>query len=125
MAFLLSKVDGDVYVETAPGRDMYNKNGVPMAMKLKRSLYGISQSPAVGHGTIDVSLPKVEFTPIKSHPCVCTHGHIKDYDFAILTLYDDILVTEMNTTVLHKIKEAPKAQYATTDMGEAGFSFLA
>lgn len=120
-------MDGDAHVETAPGCDMNNnKDDVPMAMKLKRSLYGPSQPTAVWHGTIDVSLPKVGFPPTKSHPCVCTHGHIKDNDFAILTLYvNDILVTGMNTTVLHKIKEAPMAQYATTDMGQAGYSFLA
>lgn len=119
-AFLQSNIDGDVYVETAPGRDTPDNNGVPVEVKLKRALYGLFQSPALWYGTIDVSFLKVGFTPAKSDPCVCTHGHIKDNDFAVLTLYvGDILLTGIDSTALKKLKKvAVMAQYPMTDMGE-------
>ena len=121
VAFLQSKIDGNVYVKTAPGRDSYDKNGAQMVMKLKRSLYGLSQSPALWYGTIDASLLEIGFIPTKSDPCVYTHGHVKDNDFAILTLYvDDILLTGMNVAVLKQLKGALMTKYAMTDMGEAG-----
>lgn len=69
-----------------------------MVMKLKRSLYGLAQAPALWYGTIDASQLEIGFTPTKSDPCVYTDGHIKDNDFAIPTLYvDDILLAGMKT----------------------------
>lgn len=55
VAFLQSKIDGEVYVKTAPGRDAYDNDGTRMVMKLKKSLYGLSQSLALWYGTIDIS----------------------------------------------------------------------
>ena len=38
-------VDGDVFVKMAPGYEIVDISGVPLVMKLKKSLYGLRQSP--------------------------------------------------------------------------------
>ena len=49
VAFLQSKVEGGyVHVKTTPGQEVKNsKTGEPMIYKLKRSLYGLAQSPVL------------------------------------------------------------------------------
>ncbi len=118
VAFLQSKIQDDVFVKAAPGHDTNDmKTGEPMVMKLKRSLYGLSQSPALWYDTIDVALLGIGFTPTSSDPCVYTHG--TDDTFAILTLYvDDILISGNNPGVVKRLKKALMDRFAMTDMGE-------
>ena len=44
-AFLNADIEEEVYVKMAPGYETYDKSGNPFAMKLKKSLYGLRQSP--------------------------------------------------------------------------------
>ena len=118
--FLQSKIERDVFVKTAPGQDALDKDtGVPVVIKLKCSLYSLSQSPVLWYGTIDSTLLEVGFKPTKSDPCVYTHNH--GDDFAILTLYvNDILLTGRDITVLKRLKESLVSRYTMADMWEAG-----
>ena len=48
VAFLQSPMEGEVYVKMASGQEETEPaTGVPMVMKLKHSLHGLDQSPAV------------------------------------------------------------------------------
>lgn len=90
-------------------------------MKYKRSLQAFPESPAFWCGAIDFALLEVGSTPTNSDPCVCTHGHVTDNFFAILTLYvDETLLTGMNASVLNKLKKALMARCTVTGIGEAG-----
>ena len=65
--------------------------GRPKVMKLKKSLYGLRQSPCNWFNTIDDSLRDMRFTVTASDPCV----YIVDVDdnISILTMYvDDLLL---------------------------------
>ena len=42
---LNADVEEDVFVKMAPGYETNNEIGVPLVMKLKKSLYGLRQSP--------------------------------------------------------------------------------
>ena len=44
-AFLYAFLEEDVHVEAAPGYEKMDKDGVPLVMKLHKSLYGLAQSP--------------------------------------------------------------------------------
>ena len=55
VAFPQRKIEDEVFIKA--GHDAkYIKTGEPMVMKLNRSLYGLSQSPALWYDTIDVAL---------------------------------------------------------------------
>ena len=88
-----------------------------MVMKLKRSLYGLSQSPTLRYDTIDVALLGIGFTPTSSDPCVFTRG--SNDTCAMLTLcLDDILISRSNHGVVKRLKKALMDRFAMTDMGE-------
>ena len=53
-----------------PGYERSNKSGVPLVMKLKKSLYGPRQSPKNWFSTMDHYLGKIGFRSLKSDPCV-------------------------------------------------------
>ena len=107
-----------MYAKLAPGQEATDgKTGVPLVMKLKRSLYGLAQSPVLWYDTIDAALLGIGFTPTLSDPCVYTHG--SDDTFAILTLHvDDILITGRSEEVVKRLKKALMDRFAMTDMGE-------
>lgn len=88
VAFLQSTIIDDVFVKAAPGHNEKDvKTGEPMVMKLKRSLYGLSQWPALWYDTIGAALLGMGITPTSSDPCVYTHG--SDETFVILIMYAD------------------------------------
>ena len=47
-SFLYAFLEEDVHVETAPGYETMDNDGVPLVMKLHKSLYGLAQSPGTG-----------------------------------------------------------------------------
>ena len=69
-AFLNADVEEDVFVKMTPGYDIADKSGVPLVMKLKKSLHGLRQSPNNWLGTMDHHLAKIGFRPLKSDPCI-------------------------------------------------------
>ncbi|CAB1109566.1 unnamed protein product [Ectocarpus sp. CCAP 1310/34] len=92
-AFLNGKLSEDVYTYQAPGFEkIESSTGKPLVWKLKKSLYGLRQSPSVWNLTIDKDLRGKGFTPTASDPCVYTKGSGNSY--IMLTLFvDDILLT--------------------------------
>ena len=44
-AFLNADVTEEVYVKMAPGYEQFDENGVPLVMRILKSLYGLRQSP--------------------------------------------------------------------------------
>ncbi|CAB1103798.1 unnamed protein product [Ectocarpus sp. CCAP 1310/34] len=70
-AFLNALCDRDLYVRPAPGTSAKNSaTGEPMVYKLERSLYGLSQSPALWNDTLDESLTVFGLKRTQSDPCV-------------------------------------------------------
>ena len=69
-AFLYAFLEEDVDVEAAPGYEKMDKDGVPLVMKLHKSLYGLAQSPGNWFKTIDPELVALGFVPLKSDTCV-------------------------------------------------------
>ena len=113
-----STIKDDVFVHAAPGHDANDaKTGKPMGMKLKRSLYGPSQSPALWHDAIVAARPGMGSIPTSSDPCVYTHG--SDGTFAILTLcVGDIRISGGSCEAVKRLKKALVDRFAMTDMGE-------
>lgn len=118
-AFLNGTLSEDVYTKQAPGFEKIDDNtGKPYVWKLRKSLYGLRQSPSVWNLTIDKDLRRKGFTPSASDPCVYTKGSGDTY--IMLTLFvDDLLLTGPSQQVLHDIRRELQRSFAMTDMGEA------
>ena len=118
VAFFQAHIDKDVYVKPAPGHDPRDpKTGEVIVYKLKRSLYGLAQSPVLLHDTIDGVLIVIGFSPTHSDPCVYVHG--SGDTLIILTLYvDDILLTGKDSVLVDQKKRELKERFEMTDMGE-------
>lgn len=89
-----------------------------MVYKLKRSPYGLAESPVLRNDTINAVTLTVGSTPTQfNNPCVYTYG--SDDTFTILTLYvDGILIGGANENVVKQLKKAVKDRFAITGMGE-------
>ena len=103
-ASLNADVEEDVFAKMAPGYEIADKSGVPLVMKLKKSLYGLRQSPNNWLGTLDHHLAKMGFRPLKSDPCIYVFEG--DIGLVILTLYEnDVLLLVANKQLLNKLKK--------------------
>ena len=102
--------------ERLPAEKM-DKDGVPLVMKLHKSLYGLSQSPGNWFKTIDPELVTLGFVPLKSDTCVYIYR--KNGVVIILTLYvDDLLLVGADIQVIESIKQKLMKRFKMTDMGD-------
>ena len=101
----------------SPGYERSNEPEVPLVMKLKKSLYGLRQSPKNWFSTMDHHLGKIGFCSLKSDPYVFVYEDEKGS--AILTLYvADVLLLRANKQLLDKLKKQLMDHFETTDMGD-------
>ena len=116
-AFLNADVEEEVYVKMAPGYEEFDERGIPLVMRLLKSLYGLRQSPTNWWGTIDVHLVEIGFKSLKSDPCVYIYS--EGGTIVILTLYvDDVLLLGKDIKVLGRIKQQLMSRFSMTDMGD-------
>lgn len=91
-----------MYVIMVPSNESKDKAGVPFVMKMRKSLYGLAQSPHWWN-TIDPSVVEIGSVPLKSDTCIYIYNH--NGTIIILTLYvDDVLLIVGNITVLEAVK---------------------
>ena len=116
-AILNADAEDDVFVKVAPGYRTTHKSGVPLVMKLKKSLYGLRKSPKNSFGTADYYLAKTGFRPLKSDPCNCIFEH--SAGFFIVTLYvGDAILLGANKQLLNKPKKQRIDRFEMTGMGD-------
>ena len=117
-AFLNAPCDRDVFVRPAPGQATTDPStGEAIVYKLQRSLYGLSQSPALWNDTLDQALTVFGWTRTQSDPCVYTYTD--GVTTVILTVYvDDFLLTGENPALVAIKKKELTDRFEMTDMGE-------
>ena len=82
----------EVYVKQPVGLEKLDLNEQPYVCKLKKSLYGLKQSPRNWHGTIQHEHITEGFKACMCDPCV----YVKDdnsFKVFIVLYVDDLLVT--------------------------------
>ena len=100
----------------APGYEQFDENGVPLVMRLLKSLYGLRQSPTNWWNTIDTHVVEIGFKSLKSDPFFYTCSECGA--IYILTLYvDDVLLLGKDVLVLRRIKQKLTSRFSMTDMG--------
>ena len=103
-AFLNTNVEEDVFVKMAPGYETNGKAGLSLVMKLKKSLYGLRQSPKNCFGTMDVELAIIGFRPFKSDPCMYNYES------------DEPFQENSSKTLLNKFKKQLMGRFEMSNM---------
>ena len=94
-AFLNGKIDAEIYMDPPPGFEHIG------TVRLKKTIYGLKQSPRIWRNTLVAELKKAGFTSLISDTCVFKH-HTST--FFILVFVDDIICVT-NDEKLRKIVE--------------------
>ena len=84
--------------------------------KLKKSIYGLKQSPRCWNSTLDSCLKKMGFVQATGDPClyISSEGEM----FLIAVYVDDILLAGKDGEKMAAIKQAFSQEFQVRDMGE-------
>lgn len=100
-AFLNGDLEEEVYMKQPEGFVVKGKEH--FVCKLKRSLYGLKQTPRCWNTTLDIQLKKMGFTQGKSDPCLYTNS-VEGELFVIAVYVDDILLVTKNVKRMEEVK---------------------
>nr|CAD1831090.1 unnamed protein product [Ananas comosus var. bracteatus] len=118
-AFLNGDLEEEVYMEIPPGLESkYNVNKV---CRLKKSLYGLKQSPRAWFERFMKALQRYGYTQCQSdHTLFIKHS--SDMKLAIIIVYvDDIILTGDHEEELCKIKQCLAKEFEIKDIGNLKF----
>lgn len=113
-AFLHSDLEEEVYMEQPPGFVAQGASG--MVCKLKRSLYGLKQSPRAWFGRFsDVVM---EFGLTRCHSDHSVFYRQSSAGIILLVVYvDDIVITGGDSAGIRTLKEFLQKRFQTKDLG--------
>ena len=113
-AFLNGKLDEEIYMEQPEGYVIAGKEN--LVCKLKKSLYGLKQSPRCWYSALREYLESMEFKQSEADPCV----YIRTVGtMTVIAVYvDDLILTTVTAKEMQKVKESLAVQFKMTDMGK-------
>lgn len=115
-AFLKGDIDRDLYVKPPEG------SSIPAGhiLHLKKSLYGLKQSPHLFNKKVNTFLKKLGFKPCAADPCIYLYN--KDGRRQMISIHvDDLLVAGNCRAELDRLKEALHEELECTDQGEVSY----
>ena len=113
-AFLNGKLEEEVYMRQPEG--FVAKGLERLVCKLKKSIYGLKQSPRCWNAVLDDQLKDMGFVQSASDPCV-----YKDSggEMSLIGVYvDDIILAGKNDKKTNEVKRALGAKFNIKDMGK-------
>ena len=111
-AFLNGTLDEDVYMEQPEGFIM----NPDLVCKLKRSLYGLKQSPRCWNVVLDEHLKNIGFAQHKEDPCLYT---ATGGETVIVAVYvDDILIATETKNKMNHVKEMIAQRFNVRDLDQ-------
>uniref|UniRef100_A0A1X7SRT8 Reverse transcriptase Ty1/copia-type domain-containing protein n=1 Tax=Amphimedon queenslandica TaxID=400682 RepID=A0A1X7SRT8_AMPQE len=101
-AFLNGELMEEVYMSQPEGFKVKGKENY--VCQLKRSIYGLKQSPRCWNTTLDMQLKSMGFAQTKGDPCLYVST---DGDPVIIAVYvDDILIAAVTDEKISEVKAA-------------------
>lgn len=114
-AFLNGELEEDIYMDQPQG---FGQDGLEhLVCKLKKSLYGLKQSPRTWYQRIDSFFTKEGFTRSQADHSL----YIKqtgEYLLIVLIYVDDLIILASHLTKLAWLKAKLKAEFEMSDLGE-------
>ena len=113
-AFLNGELKEEVYMRQPEG--FAAKGQEDLVCKLKRSIYGLKQSPRCWNSVLDSQLKQMGFVQAKGDPCiyVTSEGEM----FIIAVYVDDIVLAGKSDKRMTEVKEQLAEHFQVKDMGE-------
>ena len=113
-AFLNGELDEEVYMKQPEG--FATKGQEDLVCKLKRSIYGLKQSPRCWNSVLDNQSKRMGFVQAKGDPCIymASEGEM----FIIAVYVDDIVLAGESNKRMSEVKQALAKQFEVKDMGE-------
>ena len=114
-AFLHGQLDEEIYMRQPEG---FIKPGEEhLVCKLKRSLYGLKQSPRCWNAVLDAFLKEEGFVPTPADQCV--YNRSLDGVQTIIGVYvDDLVILSDEDAELLNVKEMLSGRFSMKDMGQ-------
>ncbi len=114
-AFLNGELEEEVFMELPPGFE--EKYGVGKVCKLKKSLYGLKQSPRAWFERFGKAVKGHGYTQSQADDSMF-YKHSKEGKVAVLIVYvDDIVLTGNDHTELTRIKKLLAKDFEVKDLG--------
>ena len=112
-AFLNGELKEVVYMKQPEG--FIEEGQEHLVCRLKRSIYGLKQSPRCWNSALDVQLKEMGFAKSTSDPCVymSTEGEM----FVIAVYVDDIVLAGKTDERIAEVKKALSERFKVKDMG--------
>ena len=115
-AFLNGKLDKEIYMAQPDG---YNEAGKEhLVCKLKKSIYGLKQSPQCWNRAFSEYLESIGFEQSAADPCVyCIHPKFKP--IIIIAVYvDDLILITKPEKVMQQLKRSLASRFKIKDLGK-------
>ena len=114
-AFLNGHLKEDIYMEQPPG---YVQPGTEnLVCKLKRSLYGLKQSPRCWNATFREHLESTHFRQSTADPCVFIRT--EETGVTIVAVYvDDLIIITKTPERMEEVKSNLAAKFKMKDLGK-------
>ena len=118
-AFLYAPLDEVIYVEQPEGFRKAGPKGEKLVCQMKRSLYGLKQSPRNWNQVIDAWLTDYGLTASSADPCVYVkRSDGKSGSLMIVMLWvDDLTICGNNAAEIDHFKEAISKRFDMKDLG--------
>ena len=113
-AFLNGELEDEVYMRQPEG--FVSKGQEDLVCKLKRSIYGLKQSPRCWNFALDSHLKKMGFEQAKGDPCLYMASEVEL--FLIAVYVHDIVLAGSSDKQIVQVKETLAKQFQVKDMGE-------
>ena len=117
-AFLHGQLDELIYMAQPPG--FVDSSRPDAVCLLKRSLYGLKQSPRCWNTTLDTGLRELQFTPTTADPCIYT-GTVQKHEVILGVYVDDMLIACSSSQVCQEVKKMVSTKFAIKDLGTVSF----
>ncbi len=114
-AFLYGDIDGEIYLRPPTA---YSTPG--QVWRLRKSIYGLKQSPKCWSYKLNTILEKQGFHPTKSDRCLFVRGDSTTGQAYILVYVDDCLIAAQTDEELTNIKKELMKDFEIQDLGQLG-----
>lgn len=114
-AFLYGDIDGEIYLRPPTA---YSSPG--KVWRLRKSVYGLKQSPKCWSEKLNAILKKQGFLPTKSDRCLFVRGRGTAGLAYVLVYVDDCLIAAPDEQTLDNIKDELKRDLNIKDLGPLG-----
>ena len=112
-AFLNSKLQEEIYMKPPPGFETPDGS----VLKLKKTLYGLKQSPREWYKTLAEYLKTLGFRQSNADTCIFVKW--ENDELTIISVYvDDLIILSDSMKTLQDVKQAMNHRFKMSDLGE-------